>query len=687
MNFLKTVLVGFLISHNALAGLPPTTAKGQGGSSSVSFETQAPFSQITKTDSVKALVETGNTNIIANPGFEAVSETTGWTASGGTYALTTTAANVGSGINAASWDSSSASQTLTSTAVTVPAGDYNSNYEVSANLKCATGTCTHTIQAYDGSNIIASKIITSSLIYSRSELNFAAPSSGSLSARVVSVASNEPTLYVDDVYLGRARNIGSVAQARLVGTLKSAGTTSCRWTQTSTSMASFPVDNDCPTPSVTGELTAPGTKLPAAVLASASSKTYKVTAIFTASSSGGPGACYYELYDGTSSFGASDTVATNQVTTLVGIFSYTSAASRTFEIRSQRTGGTSCEIFNTVSPNSLQFIVEELPSASETVYRPELTNLVASAYHSNNCGWARSNAAYGDPAGDSTCTFTQVVNSNGNITSALSGSDPLPGIIVTPNTAGTYKVCVNGASFSTGSGVGAVQLLNSTNSVQLGEISSTTYTRIPFYMCGLVQASSTSPVTVKLQIRNTAAANADIDVNTSASDRNLYWTVEKITQNTPSPVLVGSRAQVSVSTGNGFGSTNTKVRRFSTTDYSLGSNITYTDSSTLGGTFTANAPGVYTACYSDGQVSGQPYIGIVVNGTALTTSVATSAPARLTYAQGLRAVTRQQDTGQISQTICWTGNLNAGDIVYPQSDGAPDSSSIWAEFNIVQVSN
>lgn len=147
---------------------------------------------------------------------------------------------------------------------------------------------------------------------------------------------------------------------RIAGTLKHAGTSGCRWTQTSTSMAAFPADSDCPTPTFTGDLSAPGTKIPAAVMAGAGAYTYKVTAMFTASSTGTPGACYYELHDGTNSFGAFDTVATNQIVTLTGVFTYGSAASRTFEIRSQRTGGTSCEIFNTTSPNSLQFIVEEI---------------------------------------------------------------------------------------------------------------------------------------------------------------------------------------------------------------------------------------------------------------------------------------------------------------------------------------
>jgi hypothetical protein len=514
------VLFGFLFAASSLAAVPPTSQE----SAYLNFKP-----------------------ILVNPGFE--NGSTKWTASGGTFTVTTTTADVGSGLRAGSWDSSSASQTLTSTAVAIPAGDYGANYEVSANLKCATGTCTHTIQAFDGTNIVASQRITSSLTYTRSTLNFVAPSSGNLSARIVSVNANEPILYVDDVYLGRARNIGSSAQAQFVGSILWPKTTNCLWTRTSNStFGSFSADSDCTTPTgsqLVGSAIAPGTKIPAVSFSNLSPARYMIVAQ-GAFNSGGAFQCGFSITDGTrrtTPVYSTSSGTAGQITGFIDISTATSSTT-TFEIQASGNGTNGeCQINNT--PNSpdmgdVSIQVYRFPSSSEIAVRPELQNLIASAYHSNNCGWARSSSSYGDPAGDATCTFTQVVNSNGTITSALSGSDPLPGVIFTPNTAGTYKVCVNGPSFSTGSGVGALQLLNSTSSVQLGEISSTTYTRIPFYMCGLVEASSISPVTVKLQIRNTAAANADIDVNTSASDRTLYWTVEKITQNTPSPVLVGS---------------------------------------------------------------------------------------------------------------------------------------------------
>ena len=52
---------------------------------------------------------------------------------------------------------------------------------------------------------------------------------------------------------------------------------------------------------------------------------------------------------------------------------------------------------------------------------------------------------------------------------------------------------------------------------------------------------------------------------------------------------------VRLNTANGYGSTNTKIRRFTNIVNNVGTDITYADSATLGNTFTINANGVVTA--------------------------------------------------------------------------------------------
>lgn len=77
---------------------------------------------------------------------------------------------------------------------------------------------------------------------------------------------------------------------------------------------------------------------------------------------------------------------------------------------------------------------------------------------------------------------------------------------------------------------------------------------------------------------------------------------------------------VRVNTANGYGSTNTKIRRFTTTVNSAGVDITYADSATLGGTFTINTAGVYSVSYSD-QFTVATDSGISIDSTQLTTGI------------------------------------------------------------------
>jgi hypothetical protein len=77
---------------------------------------------------------------------------------------------------------------------------------------------------------------------------------------------------------------------------------------------------------------------------------------------------------------------------------------------------------------------------------------------------------------------------------------------------------------------------------------------------------------------------------------------------------------VRLNTANGYGSTNTKIRRFTNIVNNVGTDITYADSATLGGTFTINTAGVYSVSYSD-QFTTAVTMGISINSTQLTTGI------------------------------------------------------------------
>lgn len=78
--------------------------------------------------------------------------------------------------------------------------------------------------------------------------------------------------------------------------------------------------------------------------------------------------------------------------------------------------------------------------------------------------------------------------------------------------------------------------------------------------------------------------------------------------------------EIIVNTGNGYGSTNTLIRRFATTQTSVGTDITYADSSANGASFTINTTGIYALSYTE-RPSSTGYFGISVNSTQLSTSI------------------------------------------------------------------
>lgn len=89
-----------------------------------------------------------------------------------------------------------------------------------------------------------------------------------------------------------------------VGSIRWAATANCQWLRGNTSIGSFSADTECPTPTVAGALTAPGTKIPAfTITASANSRyVYVATGVFGSNTAGYNTA--FAFSDGTSSSGA-----------------------------------------------------------------------------------------------------------------------------------------------------------------------------------------------------------------------------------------------------------------------------------------------------------------------------------------------------------------------------------------------
>lgn len=139
-----------------------------------------------------------------------------------------------------------------------------------------------------------------------------------------------------------------------------------------------------------------------------------------------------------------------------------------------------------------------------------------------------------------------------------------------------------------------------------------------------------------------------------------------------------------VHTGNGFGSTKTKHRRYGATKTNVGTAITYADSSTDGATFTVNENGNYEMimCDRNATASRDVYFGIAVNSASGTTNIQGDA-AQLIYSY-------RKDNDITPLTI--THKLAAGDVVTAKGGtGAtymPDATGQQDSFFIIRkVSN
>jgi hypothetical protein len=143
------------------------------------------------------------------------------------------------------------------------------------------------------------------------------------------------------------------------------------------------------------------------------------------------------------------------------------------------------------------------------------------------------------------------------------------------------------------------------------------------------------------------------------------------------PQFSESDSSVRVDTANGYGSTATKIRRFSNVRENIGADIEYVDSATNGASFTVKSAGIYNISYTEvtsSESSGD--FGISKNASNLTTNVQSLA---LSEVLALGATS----TSVNNQNVSWQGYLLAGDIIRPHSDAT--LSGVTTTFTMSKV--
>lgn len=182
-------------------------------------------------------------------------------------------------------------------------------------------------------------------------------------------------------------------------------------------------------------------------------------------------------------------------------------------------------------------------TSSNVAFQSNMTGVSWSGYHDNTCFWNRSSTALGDPTADASCNLVETQNTGfGTVTT--SGS-VLPSITFTPDKIRKYFVCTNAGldNGTLGSYMGA-RLTDGTTVIAGGEVATPTTGGVGVTgnvpLCGIYQATSLSPVTLKIQ---TSANSGTVGLGNAISTNSrssLEWSIFSIDQQFPAPIIVNS---------------------------------------------------------------------------------------------------------------------------------------------------
>lgn len=132
---------------------------------------------------------------------------------------------------------------------------------------------------------------------------------------------------------------------------------------------------------------------------------------------------------------------------------------------------------------------------------------------------------------------------------------------------------------------------------------------------------------------------------------------------------------IRLDTPNGFGSTNTKIRRLTGTVSTTGSDLSYADTASAGTSITVNTSGVYAFSYSEEGSSGSPVFGLSLNSANLTSDVNGLPSSELLILSSV-------GSGNERQALTWVGYLTAGDVVRPHTN---EGTATFVSANITTL--
>lgn len=244
MRYLINLIVGivFLVVTFSVQAQGDLSArlKGQASSTKLNVGTiEIPGNLATKTGSISALIETGNNNILSNPGFEHSTYSSGWTLGGtATYSAETSVVIQGKKSLKAVTSSQEIELTQDST---IYESQFADSVQCEASVKVkSSSTVAPVICARTGGTTSTVDCITAAndSKWGTYTIPFICKSTSNGISIVTGVSTG--TTYIDDVYVGVAKNLASSAE---VGPWKT-GTCTSTWTSNTTTSCRYRINGD-----------------------------------------------------------------------------------------------------------------------------------------------------------------------------------------------------------------------------------------------------------------------------------------------------------------------------------------------------------------------------------------------------------------------------------------------------------
>lgn len=136
--------------------------------------------------------------------------------------------------------------------------------------------------------------------------------------------------------------------------------------------------------------------------------------------------------------------------------------------------------------------------------------------------------------------------------------------------------------------------------------------------------------------------------------------------------------EIRLTSGNGHGSPNTAIRRYSTIAKEVGSAMSLTQSATDGDSITINTRGEYAVYYTDLRSDAAFTGGVTLNSPSLTTSISSQLESDV-------LLITQQATN-LATTVSGVFNLKVGDVLRAHTDAGPnETNALRSRFRVKRI--